>query len=400
MYKYFKHSYLTCWIVPAAALTVFLAPQWAFLVPVAITLLNAVGDIMTPPDRSVPEYSQHWILDAMVYLYVPFVSLYMFSLVWIAAPGDLLGLSAFVSASLPADMSVDLLAIKEAAGLRGLLASTFAVGYVLSSNHLYAHELVHRTTDRVAMFTGRWLLAMVGDAQFSISHVYAHHRNVGTVFDAATARRGESVYAFFVRSSVGQYAESWDIEGQRLRNRGKGVYSLHNRVFTGLAMTAVLYGMWYLAAGWTGVAVYTFVIVLAKFLFETVNYIEHYGVVRVPGTRVEPRHSWDCDTRMSSNALLNLSRHADHHANAHKKYWELEAVDTPLQLTYGYISTIVVALVPFWWHRFAAPQLARWDRFSATPEERLLAQEASRASDHPVFMSATSKGNSQCSQNT
>ena len=92
MYKYFKHSYLTCWIVPAAALTVFLAPQWAFFIPVVITLLNAVGDIMTPPDRSVPEYSQHWILDAMVYLYVPFVSLYMFSVMWIAAPGDLLSL--------------------------------------------------------------------------------------------------------------------------------------------------------------------------------------------------------------------------------------------------------------------------------------------------------------------
>lgn len=395
MYKYFKHSYLTCFIVPSAALAVFLAPQWAFFIPLAITLLNTIGDNLTPPDRSVPNYSQHWILNAMVYLYVPFVSLYMFSLVWIAAPGDLLGLSGAVARYLP----VDLLAIKQAAGLRGLLASTFAVGYVLSSNHLYAHELVHRTTDRMAMLTGRWLLAMVGDAQFSISHVYAHHRNVGTMFDAATARRGESVYSFFIRSSFGQYHESWEIESQRLRNSGKALFSLHNRVLSGLAMTAVLYVLWFLAAGWLGLVVYSVVIVTAKFLFETVNYIEHYGVVRVPGSRVEPRHSWDCDARMSSNALLNLSRHADHHANAHKKYWELEAVDTSLQLTYGYISTIVVALVPFWWHRFAAPQLARWDVCSAVPEEKILAEQANRASEHPVFMSATTKGNSQCSQN-
>jgi len=400
MYKYFKHSYLACFIVPAATLTVFLAPQWAFLVPVAITLLNAAGDILTPPDRSVPDYTRHWILEAMVYLYVPSVALYLFSLMWIAAPGDLFGLSAALAAALPSGLSIDLLAIKERAGLRGLLASTFAVGYVLSSNHLYAHELVHRTTDRVAMFTGRWLLAMVGDAQFSLSHVYAHHRNVGTVHDAATARRGESVYAFFVRSSIGQYREAWQIEGQRLRNRGLSLLSPRNRVLSGLAMTALLYVAWYLVAGWIGVALYSAVIVLAKFLFETVNYIEHYGVVRVPGSRVEPRHSWDCDTRMSSNALLNLSRHADHHANAHKKYWQLEAVDTPLQLNYGYISTIVVALVPFWWHRFAAPQLQRWDRQSAVPEERALAEQANQNSAHPVFMRLTSKGNSQCSNNT
>lgn len=387
MYKYFKHSYLTCFIVPGATVAVFLAPQWAFLVPVVITLLNTIGDNLTPPDRSVPQYSHQWVLNAMVYLYVPFVSLYLFSAVWIAAPGDLLGLSGWVAQWAP----VDLLARKQAAGLGGLLAVTFAVGYVLSSNHLYAHELVHRTTDRLAMLTGRWLLAMVGDAQFSISHVYAHHRNVGTADDAATARRGESVYRFFIRSSIGQYRESWKIEGQRLGNSGRPVFSLHNRVLSGLLMSVFLYALWFMAASWKGIAIYTVIIVTAKFLFETVNYIEHYGVVRVPGARVEPRHSWDCDNRMSSNALLNLSRHADHHANAHKKYWELETVDTSLQLRYGYISTIVVALVPFWWHRFAAPQLREWDARSAMPEEKILAEMANRASAHPVFMSAVNE---------
>lgn len=396
MYKYFKHSYLACFIVPSAALAVFLAPQWAFLIPLVITLLNAAGDNLTAPDRSVPDYSQHWILNAMVYLYAPAVALYMFGLVWIVAPGDLFGLSAGGAHYLP----VDLLAIKREAGLRGLLACTFAVGYVLSSNHLYAHELVHRTTDRLAMWTGRWLLAMVGDAQFSISHVYAHHRNVGTALDAATARRGESVYRFALRSTVGQYRESWDIEAQRLRNRGRALVSPYNRVLSGLAMTALVYVAWFLGAGWRGVAVYSVVILLAKFLFETVNYIEHYGVVRVPGSLVAPRHSWDCDARMSSNALLNLSRHADHHANAHKRYWELEAVDTSLQLHYGYITTIVVALIPFWWHRFAAAQLANWDRYSALPEERLLAEAANRASRHPIFINAVTKGNTPCSPNT
>ncbi|MBC3873434.1 alkane 1-monooxygenase [Undibacterium flavidum] len=381
MFKYLKHSILTCFIVPGAALTVLLAPQWSFLVPIVITLINMIGDNFTSPDRSVPQYSQLWILDGFVYLYVPIVSFYMFTLMWLISPGDFLGFSALVQAQL----GVDLFQIKTAAGLRGLLSGTFAVGYVLSSNHLYAHELVHRTTDKFAMLTGRWLLAMTGDAQFSISHVYAHHANVGTSLDAATARRGESVYRFFIRSTIGQYKESWDIERQRLINRGVAIWSLHNRVLTGLLMTLALYVVWYLAATWIGVLIYTLVIINAKFLFETINYIEHYGVVRVPGTKVLPHHSWDCDARISSNALLNLSRHADHHANAHKPYWELETFDTSLQLHYGYISTIVVALIPFWWHRFAAPQLHQWDLHSASPEEKKLAQQANLASGLSLF---------------
>ncbi len=388
MYKYLKHSILTCIIVPCAILTVLLAPQWAFFVPVVITLVNMAGDNFTPPDRTNPDYSQLWILDSFVYLYVPIISFYLFSLLWLIAPNDFLGFSAAMSSLFP----VDLLVIKKAAGLRGMVSGAFAVGYVLSSNHLYAHELVHRTTDKIAMLTGRYLLAMTGDAQFSISHVYCHHKNVGTHLDAATARRGESVYRFFIRSTLGQYQESWEVESQRLRNRELRIWSWHNRVLTGFAMTLAFYALWAYAAGWLGVAIYTVVIINAKFLFETINYIEHYGVVRVPGTQVLPRHSWDCDARISSNALLNLSRHADHHANAQKRYWELETYDTSLQLHYGYISTIVVAMIPFWWHRFAAPQLIEWDRYSATPAEKQLAQQANLASGLPLFLSPSKQG--------
>ena len=389
MFKYLKHSILTCFIVPGAAITVLLAPEWSFLVPVVITLINMIGDNFTTPDRSVPQYSHLWILNSFVYLYVPIIAFYMFTLMWLISPDDFLGFSAAVQAWL----GINLSEIKEAAGLRGMLSGTFAVGYVLSSNHLYAHELVHRTTDKLAMLTGRWLLAMTGDAQFSISHVYAHHVNVGTDLDAATARRGESVYRFFIRSTIGQYRESWEIETQRLNNRGSSVWSLHNRLITGSLMTLALYGVWYLAAGWLGIAVYTLVIVNAKFLFETINYIEHYGVVRVPGSKVLPHHSWDCDARISSNALLNLSRHADHHANANKPYWELETFDTSLQLHYGYISTIVVAMIPYWWHRFAAPQLHQWDQHSASAAERILAQQANVASRHPIFTNTFSTTN-------
>ena len=199
------------------------------------------------------------------------------------------------------------------------------------------------------------------------------------------------MYRFFVRSSLGQYQESWQIETQRLKVKGKRFVSMHNRVITGLLMTLTYYCIWYVAAGLLGVFLYSIVILIAKFVFEAVNYIEHYGVVRVPGTKILPRHSWDCDSRMSSNALMNLSRHADHHANAQKKYWELESQNTGLQLHYGYIGMIVVAMLPFWWHRFAVGQLKNWDLFSASPEERVLAEKANLESGHSLFFHAVIK---------
>ena len=382
MLKYLKHASLTCLIVPAAISALLFAPKWAFLIPVAITLVNLVIDMGTPPDTEVPSYKHLWILDSWVYLYIPIIGLYFFSLFWLASPVDFLGFGKAVHDAI----GVDVVRIKADAGLRGVLAGTFAVGYVLSSNHLYAHELVHRTSDRVAMIMGRWLLAMSGDAQFSISHVYAHHAHVGTAADSATARRGESVYRFFVRSSLGQYKESWNLEAARLRVKGYSAFSWRNRVLTGLSMS-VAYGLFaYAAAGVTGVQIYLAIAVAAKFIFEVVNYIEHYGVVRVPGTPVMPRHSWDCNRRFASNALLNLARHADHHANAQKKYWQLHSHDTPLQLHYGYIATIIVAMIPAWWHRFAARQLIEWDDRSATPDERLLAKQANLLSRHTLFV--------------
>ena len=39
---------------------------------------------------------------------------------------------------------------------------------------------------------------------------------------------------------------------------------------------------------------------IAKSLLEVINYTEHYGLVRVPGQKVRPRHSWNSNSVMSS----------------------------------------------------------------------------------------------------
>jgi alkane 1-monooxygenase len=52
---------------------------------------------------------------------------------------------------------------------------------------------------------------------FAIEHVHGHHHNVATRDDPATARKGETVYAFWLRSIVGSYISAWNIEVKRTK---------------------------------------------------------------------------------------------------------------------------------------------------------------------------------------
>ena len=90
------------------------------------------------------------------------------------------------------------------------------------------------------MFVGRWLLALTLDAEFSIEHVYGHHRRLATPADPATARRGESFYTFLVRSVVGQTRSAFELERGRLQKLGHGTWSAHNRYLRGWVMSAAL----------------------------------------------------------------------------------------------------------------------------------------------------------------
>ncbi|MCY1447328.1 hypothetical protein D9M71_639440 [compost metagenome] len=46
----------------------------------------------------------------------------------------------------------------------------------------------------------------------------------------------------------------------------------------------------------------------------------------------------------------------------------------------GYLTTIVVAMIPPLWHKLMTPRVLAWDRDYATAEERRLAREANARS--------------------
>src|ERR1700678_3650517 len=218
-----------------------------------------------------------------------------------------------------------------------------------------AHELGHK---RAAL--ERWLsrvaLAQSGYGHFFIEHNRGHHVRVATPEDPASARLGESFYAFLPRTVAGSLRSAWELEAVRLRRLGRGAWSVRNDILGAWAMTVVLFAA--LTAVF-GVVVAPYLLiqsVLGFSLLEVVNYLEHYGLLRqkVEAGRYErtrAEHSWKSNSVASNVLLYPLQRHSDHHANPIRRYQALRHVDDAPQLPTGYAGMIVLAVVPPLWRR-------------------------------------------------
>ena len=114
------------------------------------------------------------------------------------------------------------------------------------------------------------------------------------------------------------------------------------------------------------------VAVFAKFFLEMTNYVEHYGLVRAPGTPVAQRHSWDTAARFSAIGMFNLGRHAAHHMKGNQPYWALPLAGGAPKMLSGVPASAIIAAVPPVWFRMMRSRLARWDRDCASDGERTL----------------------------
>jgi alkane 1-monooxygenase len=118
----------------------------------------------------------------------------------------------------------------------------------------------------------------------------------------------------------------------------------------------------YVAYGLEGLVYALSFAVVAVLLLETINYIEHYGLVReLKGERYErvsPVHSWNSNHVIGRMVLYELTRHSDHHHRASKKYQVLESIEESPQLPFGYTTSMVIALFPPVWFSLMNRRLA------------------------------------------
>ena len=356
-----------------SAVAMLAGGMWITAGLLGVLALYLLGDSVLGEDHDTPLYRYPGILTAQLWAALPLLVAIVAAGLWAVAPGDALG----IGSALQATLGVDVLATKTALTSGQHTALVVLLGLMIGLvGTITAHELTHRTWDKVSLVVGRWLLAFSFDTIFAIEHVYGHHRYVSTLHDPATAPRGRNVYAHVVISTLRGNVSAWRIEAERLKKRGLPLWSLHNAFLRGQAMTAGLLAAVYLGFGWT--ATWTFVLagLWGKALLEIVNYMEHYGMVRDPKTPVQPRHSWNTTKRLTSWTMFNLSRHSHHHAQGEVPYHELRPYPDSPQMIAGYLSTIILTLIPPLWFRLMAPKVAHWDRHYASPDEQRLARAA------------------------
>jgi alkane 1-monooxygenase len=78
-----------------------------------------------------------------------------------------------------------------------------------------------------------------------------------------------------------------------------------------------------------------------------------------------------------------LTRHSHHHAQGEVPYQDLKPFPEAPMMINGYLTTIIIALIPPLWHKLMTPKVLAWDRDYATAEEKVLAAAANARSGIP-----------------
>lgn len=328
-------KYLVAYILPlTTALGLYWQGAWAWATVLLIFGILPVLELWTPSStQNIPPLeedtrSKRWFFNILLYLNAPLLFILVGVYLMQVATGTL--------------------SVPEMIGL------TLGVGLVVGTCGInVAHELGHRQT-RSEQLISKVLLLPALYMHFFIEHNRGHHKHVATPLDPATAKKGETVYGFWVRSVLGSYRNAWRLEAERLKKESKSFWNAANEMlwFTffqiGYLLAIALLLNTNALIGAIAIAVIGFL------LLETVNYLEHYGLQRkqLASGRyepVQPEHSWNSNHELGRIFLYELTRHSDHHFKATRKYQVLRHLDESPQLPYGYPTSLLMSLVPPLW---------------------------------------------------
>ena len=381
--KYLKY-YISTLTLVVAIYVCTLGTNFPTIFFIGFSMFIILGDILLSHDDHERTYKNTFLLNLPMYINLPLLLLLLFIVVFILGENSSNAFSSFLLTHLNIDIvysreSINTLDSISLVALSGLFIGTMGT--------VSGHELVHRKKDKFDLFMGNWLLAMSWDCAFAVEHVYGHHKNVGLDIDPATAKRGENIFAFIIRAIVKEQKDAWLIELDQLKRRDMSVLSLNNRMIFGYLRSIIITAISFLVGGIGGMLIFLLCAFVAKSLLEVINYSEHYGLVRVPGEIVQPRHSWNSNSTMSSIYLYNVTRHSSHHEKANLKYWELRAYEGAPMMPQGYLTMLYLAIfAPYFFHRMMAKKLIEWDNKYATEKEKILALEQNKNSGVSFLM--------------
>jgi alkane 1-monooxygenase len=341
----------------------FYGPALVFVIFPLLDFIVGV-DAENPPDSVIKWLEQDRYYRWCTYVFIPIQYAGLVFACWLWADG---GLSTLDSIGLALTMGM----------VSGIAINT-------------AHELGHKRAD-LEKWLSKVALAQSGYGHFFIEHNRGHHVRVATPEDPASARLGESFWAFLPRTVSGSLSSAWGLERARLERVGHSPWSIHNDILQAWAMTVGLFALLTLVFGPVVLPYLLLQAVLGFSLLEAVNYLEHYGLMRQRKEdgryeRCRPEHSWNSNNVASNVLLYHLQRHSDHHANPTRRYQSLRHVDEAPQLPTGYAGMIVLSWFPPIWRRVMDRRLldhygGDLDRTNIEPraQRRVLARYGSAA---------------------
>jgi len=329
----------------ASILAFSLTGQWLYLlfapaiIHIAIPILDLTfgEDFSNPPESAVETLNKDFFYRALVWLYVPFQLIGTVYGTWLAATQSL-------------DWYV-------------YIALVFTVGSTNGIGIGTAHELGHKQ-ESIDRWLSKLALASSMYGHFFVEHNRGHHKRVATPEDPASARMGESFWAFLPRTVLGSLISAWDLERERLKRKGKSIWSIQNENLQAWSLTIFLYGALMLWLGWSALIFLVLQGIYAASMLEVVNYVEHYGLLRQKDqngeyVRCAPEHSWNSNHIVGNILLYHLQRHSDHHAHPTRRYQALRHFGEAPQLPGGYASMITLAYFPPLWFALMDKRVVR-----------------------------------------
>lgn len=197
-----------------------------------------------------------------------------------------------------------------------IISSLLSMTLLSAEGIIVSHELLHRRS-RFERLLANLLLSSVAYGHFAVEHSRGHHDRVATPQDPASMRFGESFYTFLPRTLFGGFRSACVLERGRLQAEGLQVWSLKNDIVANGLFTIVVIFVVGLKWGALGIFLWIWQAITSVIFLEQINAIEHYGLERkrINGKweKVNEKHSWDADYRLSNWFLFKLQVHADHH---------------------------------------------------------------------------------------
>ena len=239
------------------------------------------------------------------------------------------------------------------------IASLSVIGGIAFAS---AHELLHgrEGLDQVLQ---RITTTLLFYPHYKLIHTQSHHAHAATDHDKNTAWLNESIYAYLFRTIPESMARCWQMEVARIRRRDVSVWAsiFENQMLVfGAGQAALLLAFFYFA-GTKGLLFYIAQVIGAHVVLESVNYIQHYGLMRrrLDGQyeKTGTEHSWDTYHFFSSYATFRVGHHSYHHVSANPYYLLAPETAAP-KLPVGYFWAIPMVFIPTWWRRVINPKLS------------------------------------------